>query len=194
MFSLPIIISFLSHYGYALLIPLAIIEGPVVTIIAAFMASMGVFNIFLVYLIAVMGDVVGDSLYYWLGRLGRRTFVLKYGARVGLTEARIQYAETNYNKHLWKVMIIGKIAQAPVILAIIAAGAAKINFKRFLMVVTVTTLIKAFVLVLIGYYFGKSYNLISHYFNNYVIGVWALLVFAIAGYFIYKKLMPKINS
>jgi len=38
-----IIFQFLKHYGYFAMLPLMIVEGPVVTIIAAMLASLGAF-------------------------------------------------------------------------------------------------------------------------------------------------------
>ena len=42
------IFFFLQHYGYWVMLPLMIIEGPVATVIAALLASLGAFNIWLV--------------------------------------------------------------------------------------------------------------------------------------------------
>ena len=59
---------YLAIYGYAALLPLAIIEGPAVTVFAAFLAAQGVFDVVVVYAIVVLGDLVGDVLHYAVGR------------------------------------------------------------------------------------------------------------------------------
>ena len=59
---------YLAVYGYAALLPLAIIEGPAVTVFAAFLAAQGVFEVVGVYAIVVLGDLVGDVLHYAVGR------------------------------------------------------------------------------------------------------------------------------
>jgi membrane protein DedA with SNARE-associated domain len=59
---------YLAIYGYAALLPLAIIEGPAVTVFAAFLAAQGVFEVVGVYAIVVLGDLVGDVLHYAVGR------------------------------------------------------------------------------------------------------------------------------
>jgi len=59
---------YLAVYGYAALLPLAIIEGPAVTVFAAFLAAQGVFDVVGVYAIVVLGDLVGDVLHYAVGR------------------------------------------------------------------------------------------------------------------------------
>ena len=59
---------YLAVYGYAALLPLAIIEGPAVTVFAAFLAAQGVFDVVGVYAIVVLGDLIGDVLHYAVGR------------------------------------------------------------------------------------------------------------------------------
>ena len=59
---------YLAIYGYAALLPLAIIEGPAVTVFAAFLAAQGVFDVVGVYAIVVLGDLIGDVLHYAVGR------------------------------------------------------------------------------------------------------------------------------
>lgn len=66
---------YLAVYGYAALLPLAVIEGPAVTVFAAFLAAEGVFSVAAVYVVVVIGDLLGDVVYYAIGRwmIGRWT-------------------------------------------------------------------------------------------------------------------------
>ena len=59
-----------SYYdwGYWGMLPLMIIEGPVVTIVAAMLASLGAFAWPMVLFFSVLGDVVGDVILFLLGR------------------------------------------------------------------------------------------------------------------------------
>ena len=58
------IFDFLKHYGYFAILPLMIIEGPIVTIIAAILASLGAFSWPIVLLFSIAGDMIGDVLLY----------------------------------------------------------------------------------------------------------------------------------
>src|SRR3989338_6750213 len=73
--SLEAIIALLTTYKYLLLFPIVIVEGPIITVIAGFLSSLGQLNFFISYAIAVVGDVVGDCIYYALGFYGRQKFV-----------------------------------------------------------------------------------------------------------------------
>ena len=73
------IINLLLHYKYLILLPLSVIEGPIITVIAGFFATMGIFNPYLVYTIAVVGDIFGDTLAYGIGRWGSVPFINHFG-------------------------------------------------------------------------------------------------------------------
>jgi len=55
--------SLLLTYKYLILIPLAVVEGPIITVIAGFLITLGYMNIFLVYLIVIAGDLAGDYFF-----------------------------------------------------------------------------------------------------------------------------------
>jgi membrane protein DedA with SNARE-associated domain len=80
-------------HKYLILLPIAIIEGPMITIIAGFLASLGILDFFIVYAIAVFGNLIGDNIYYWIGRLGEQEFISRYGRYVGVTKEKIEYAK-----------------------------------------------------------------------------------------------------
>ena len=65
--------SLVQAHGLWLLAPVTVLEGPIVTVIAAYMASLGLLNLYAVYVICVLGDLVGDAGIYALGRWGPKT-------------------------------------------------------------------------------------------------------------------------
>ena len=181
--SLQTILLLLTQYGYFLLLPLAIIEGPIVTIIAAFLASTGVLNVYIVYIICVIGDVIGDAIYYWIGRAGRYSFIPRYGKYLGITETKITLAEEHYAKHLWKTLLFGKITQAPILLIIVVAGAIRANFWKFIFFIFIITLPKVLIFTFIGFYAGKYYESIGRGLDM-VLAVSAVAV--VVGYMFYR--------
>jgi membrane protein DedA with SNARE-associated domain len=48
-----------------------------VTLAGAFLASLGVFDIYIVFLLGWMGDILGDLLFYSIGRYGLAIFTQK---------------------------------------------------------------------------------------------------------------------
>lgn len=64
------LVASLQTYGYILVFGLTVIEGPIVVIIAAFLASQGIFDIYVIAILGWLGDVVGDMLFFFAGRFG----------------------------------------------------------------------------------------------------------------------------
>ena len=52
-------LTLLLTYKYLILFPIAVFEGPFAAIIVGFLSSSHIFNIFIVYLVVVLGDMVG---------------------------------------------------------------------------------------------------------------------------------------
>lgn len=181
----------ISTYKYFILLPIAVVEGPIITIIASFLASLHVLNIYVVYGIAVMGDLIGDTIYYWLGRAGSHSFIPKYGPYIGVTEKRIKYVENHYDKHLGKTILFGKITQAPIAVILVVAGMTKVDFWKYMGIIFLVTIPKVFVFTILGYYFGASYVAINRYFDNSVLLISLLLILVTIIYCVIKYLRKK---
>ena len=84
------IILLLTTYKYLLLFPIVVFEGPIITVIAGFLSSLGYLNIFIAYGVVVVGDIAGDIMYYALGYYGRDRFVNRWGRFLGITSERVE--------------------------------------------------------------------------------------------------------
>ena len=163
-----------------------IIEGPIVTIIAAFLASLGTLNIFIVYVLGVFGNIIADSIYYAIGRFGRKRFLVRYGKYIGITPDDIQNMEHHYEKHLLKTIVIAKATEAPVIPTLISAGIAEADFSKFIVICSFSEIVKVAIIACVGYFFGQFYVTINTYFKEFV-GIGSiLLVVLLLSFVIYK--------
>lgn len=84
------LINLLLQYKYLIIFPIVMFEGPITTIVAGFLSSLGYFNFWFTYLLVATADLASDALYYALGRWGRKSFVEKLGHYVGITISRIE--------------------------------------------------------------------------------------------------------
>ncbi len=69
--------EFLRDYGYLALFVGTFLEGETILILAAYLASKGMLNIYLVLLSAVAGTVLGDQTYFYIGRIQGISFIQK---------------------------------------------------------------------------------------------------------------------
>lgn len=182
------IYSLILTYKYILLFPLVMVGGPIVTVIAAFLASLGVLDISAVYAVAVLGTVTGDTVYYLIGRIGGHKFVPKYGRYLGVTEERIKYAEEHYQKHLGKTLLFGKFTEVAIVPILITVGITKVNFRRFLGTVALIEIPKVMMFTLIGFYFGKYYILINQYLHTWAsVGFLVIVTGALVYWLFFRK-------
>lgn len=160
--SLAHIINWLVLYKYAVLFPVSVIEGPIIGVISGFLVSKGVLSLPIVFVVLMLGDWVGDTLYYSIGRFGGRPFIRHFGKYFRMDEKKLLAGEEYFKRHGGKTLLIGKTqAMGGIILA--AAGAMKMPYVRFMLYNIIGSLPKCVIFIIIGYYFGAAYDLINQY-------------------------------
>ena len=188
LMSLEQIISLLTAYKYFLLFPIVVVEGPIVTVIAGFLVSIGRLDFFTSYLVIVLGDLVGDSMYYSFGYYGREKFVEKWGRFLGITEERVLNLEKHFEKHSGKTLVIGKLTHAVGGVLLVAAGMAKMPFWKFFIYNVISTLPKSLLILVVGFYFGKAYAQINSYFDYLALFFIGVVVIGGVIYFVLRVL------
>jgi membrane-associated protein len=163
MFSLATITQWLFQYRYAVFFPIVVVEGPIVTILAGFFVSLGYMNFLAVYALAVTGDLTGDCLYYLAGRWGREKFIDKYGRFFGINREQIRRVERHFDVHAGKTLAVGKLLHGVGAAFLFAAGVIRMPFSKYFWYNALATIPKSFILMLIGYYFGKFLTQINEY-------------------------------
>jgi membrane protein DedA with SNARE-associated domain len=185
------IILLLTAHKYLFLFPVVVVEGPIITVIAGFLSSLGLLNIFIAYAVVVGGDIVGDIMYYALGYYGRQRFAKRWGRFLGITSERVERLEKHFEKHSGKTLVIGKLSQGVGAVVLVAAGIARVPFRKFIWYNFVPTLPKSLILLLIGYYVGESYIKISSYLDYAAIGTVVAAIIFIVIYFMMRKVSKK---
>ena len=148
------ILSLLEAHPYLWLFPLAVVEGPLVAMVAGSMVSLGLVSWPLAYPLVVAADLVGDTAFYILGRFGHRLWVRRALGRLGVKRSSLDRLEALFRKKGARVLVGGKLthfAGAPVLAA---AGLAGVGYGRFLLWNLVATVPKSAALMAAGYLFG----------------------------------------
>lgn len=185
------VLLLLAKYKYLILFPIAVLEGPFAAIIAGFLSSSGIFNIFLVYLFIVMGDMVGDSFYYFLGRLCGSS-IIKHGYHIGISAEKLENAKKYFTNYHHRTIIISKLAYGIGISGLVAAGILKISYKKFMRTCFYIAIIQSAFLISIGFIFGHAYLQIEQYLNIYSKIILAIAL-VLVGYFVFSKIKSKIK-
>ena len=144
----------LAGWAYLLLAIVVAVEGPIATLAGAIAASAGLLNPVLVFVSASLGNLTADTLWYSLGYIGKTEWLMKLSSRFGVKENTMARLEKEVHDHIHKVLFIAKLTMGFVIPTLIAAGLARVPFKRWFGVLFTAECIWTGTLVLAGYYFG----------------------------------------
>ncbi len=184
---MDLFVTLISQYGYAILFPLAIFEGPIITIIGGFFVRLGLLNPFWVYVIVVMGDMFGDTLYYVIGRfLGQNTFFLWLGRHMGVTEERLTKGREYFAQHGYKTIMVSKLAQGLGPIGLVAAGSTKVPYVKYMLMCFSVTCLQSAIFLMIGILFGHAYDQIGHYLNYFAGAVSVVLFSFLLLYMLYR--------
>ncbi|MFZ2072576.1 MAG: hypothetical protein WA101_02080 [Minisyncoccia bacterium] len=194
MFESSIILQLLLTYRYILLFPIACLEGPIVAIIAGFFIHLGYLSIFPSYLLLILGDFFIDTLLYYIGKSSNKPKIIeKYKSKSNFFSKNINHIKNLWDTHPVKTMFFSKLAYGFSIPLLVSAGATKLPYKKFAFSALTVSIFQYGVFLTIGYYFGRSYELMAKYvkFTGIIIGVIGV-VFVIIYFLIRKYAQNKI--
>lgn len=159
------IFEFLRSYGYWGMLPIMVIEGPIATIFAAMMASLGAFSWPIVLIFSIAGDIIGDILLYLAGHRWGMKFVTSFGKYIGITEKLVLKMENYFTKHGGKTIFAVKSTTGLCWATFVAAGIVKMDFKKFITYSFLGGVVWSGFLVAMGYFYGYLWREIREYIS-----------------------------
>jgi membrane protein DedA with SNARE-associated domain len=150
-------------YRYWVLLPLTIIEGPVVMLFCGFIVRLGGLELIPTYFLLMAGDFVGDILWYGIGRYGARSLLERFGYFLSVSLADIDRFERLFRKYSIKILFISKITMGFgfALATLMAAGAAHTPFRKYALINILGGFIWTGLLMAVGYFFGNAYLAIN---------------------------------
>ena len=187
------VLQFLQTSGYGIIFIIMIIEGPIITYIAAFASSLGIFNIFYVLILSVLGDVIGDLALFFIGRMGKQTAIEKYENK-HLNPTKMSQLKMYLEKNPGKTIATIKLTPFLPIPGLILAGASNIRFKQFVFYSVFISLIYCLAMIVLGFYSGVAFLTIAKYvkYVEYLVGGTILLIVGV--YFLIKFISKKVSN
>ena len=175
------IIQYILLYKYIIIFPLAIIEGPFLTVICGFLAAGGFLNAWIVLPIVIVGDIVGDAILYFAGRTG------KWALRLfRVNEKNLEDAKKYFHENHKKAIMMSKLIHGLGFTGLVAAGASHVPYKRYFKTCAIISVIQTFVMLILGIFFGHAYTQIGKYLNYYAAIVSVLVLVILLFVFIRK--------
>lgn len=139
----------LGTLAYFLLLLGVMIEGPVTTMLGAAAAAMGYLQVELVFAIAVLGNLLADTVWYMVGRF----FQVEWLQRIaGKHQDKIAILTDGMRQHDRKIIFMAKLSAGLAIASFIAAGMVGIRYLRWIPISLLGELIWSGGLVLVGFF------------------------------------------
>jgi membrane protein DedA with SNARE-associated domain len=167
-------------------------------------AVSGEMNVVLVVLFATLGALIGAFINYYLAVWLGRPIVYKFAnSRLGhmclIDEAKVQHAESYFDKHGAVSTFVGRLVPAVRQLISIPAGLARMSLGRFVLYTSLGAGVWNAILAALGYYMASIpglqteeavMNKVKEYSSEIGVVFIALAVFIVA-YLAYKGLKKK---
>jgi len=124
---------------------------------------------------ATIGNLIGSIILYYIGIIGGRPFIIRYGKYLLIRENELHRAEAWFQKRGDIVVLIGRMTPAVRTVISLPAGIFKMNISRFIIFTVIGSIPWNIMLAYIGYILGLHWTMILNY-SVYidVIGILAL--------------------
>ncbi len=170
------IVSTVGKMGYGGIVALMFLESSffpfpseVVIPPAAYLASKGEMNLYLVIICGTIGSLLGAIFNYYIALYLGRPFFLKYGRYFFITEKSINSAERFFEKHGHISTFVGRLLPGIRQYISLPAGIAKMNIFLFCLFTLIGAGIWVIVLALLGYFFGMHEDILKQKLHSVTI-------------------------
>lgn len=166
-------------------------EGPFATMIAAFLASQGLFNVGIVFVLSVLGDVLGDIGLYHIGYYGGPHIIEKAQKFLKVSDATIEKLKKKFHQNSGKLIFYVKSTTGLSYITFTLAGALRMKLLKFIKFSILGGLVWSSLLVFLGYFFGYAAAQISQYIKYASIAIFAAAIIVMIMIIFYKKYESK---
>jgi membrane protein DedA with SNARE-associated domain len=143
---------------------------------AGYLAGQGKFSLPVILVINSVGALVGSGLCYWIGVVGGKPFLVKYGKYFLIRQHDLEKTEAFFAKHGKATILIARFV--PVIRHVISvpAGIARMPLPGFFLQTFIGATIWGGALILLGYYVGENWEAFSKTLKRVDLLIGAILV------------------
>lgn len=191
---LTFFLQIINHLGYGGIIFLMAVESSILPLPseliippAAYLASQGQMNIFLVILSGTIGSLIGALINYYLAFTLGRVIIFgiaesKFGKMILLSQKKIEKAEHFFLKYGNASTFFGRLLPVIRHLISIPAGFSEMKLKNFIFYTAAGAFVWVSILAGVSYYLGSKADLLFKYYKE---GMYAVLL-ALVIYGIYR--------
>lgn len=182
-------------FGYSIVTLVAFIEsipvigmfipGQIIIILAGFLVKLKVLSFPYTLSVAIAGAVLGDMTGFLIGKKYRHRLPKFIYAL--LRKEHLEKTQHLIEKHSFKTIFIGRLHSLTRTITPFAAGTTSISFRKFLVADVLSAIVWALLSILIGYVFGKSFELAASFIGKFIlVATIVVVVLIVAVKFMHK--------
>lgn len=137
--------------------------GEAAVIVGGVVAGQGQIDIRLLIGIVWFAAWAGDTVSYFVGKRLGRGFLVKHGARVQITESRLEQVEDYMHRRGGMTILVGRFIGLVRALAPFIAGASHMDYRRFLPYDIIGSGLWAATFCMLGYVFSQRISEVINY-------------------------------
>lgn len=162
------IIPYLLLYKYIAIFIIAFIaafmlpipSGNVLMISSGF-ASVGYLNIYLIIIISIVANILGDNLGYWVARRYGREVLSHIGFRRILESKIFLQIENKFNNHPGFFIFASRFEVISTLSVNLLSGISKTPYRKYLLYESLGSISQVCFYSLIGYFFADSWDSVN---------------------------------
>ncbi len=188
------VIHIYGSLGYPLLYLVLLIESIGIPspsefslVYAGVLAAQGKLSLPLVILVGTLGSVSGANIAYWIARKGGRRLIVRYGARVGLTDARLTQAETFFASRGDIALLIGRLISGVRALISYPAGLFDMPYLRFLAFTSLGAMLWPLIAAGAGFLVGPHWHVLLTWLGRLWLAIIVGLVVAAVAWIYWRR-------
>ncbi len=143
--------------------------GHVAIVGAGFLSSIGIFNVYAVSGITIMGAICGDYLSFALGRRYGWPFINRLRKYFFVKDTHLEKAKRLLEVHTGKALIIGRFNPVTRGIFPFLVGASHVPSKNFWLFNTLGAIVWVGTSVALGYILGLGYNAAAAMFGKFIL-------------------------
>ncbi len=163
------------------------IPSELILIPAGVLIADGKMNLYLVFIVSLLGSFLGSLINYYAAMFVGRRFLYKYGKYFFVSHESLQKMDEFFLNHGHVSTFTGRLIPGARHLISIPAGLAKMDIKLFLIYTGAGAGLWSIILIALGYFIGKSQDLIMMYLKEITVGLVLFVLAVIVGYIFFKK-------
>jgi undecaprenyl-diphosphatase len=180
----------LGNWTYLLVGALAFLEtgafigliapGETALLLGGLVAGQGQVDVLTMIAVVWACAVAGDLTSFFLGRRLGRAFMVKHGAKVQITEPRLEQVERFFDRHGGKAILIGRFVGLVRAVAPFMAGSSGMPLRRFVPYDVIGAGLWGSTFVVLGYVFWQSFSQLVDYAKKGAVALGAVIVLVVA--------------